>query len=82
MRAVINQDAANCWRLRCSPRQAEMLGLAATSMTDKVIANRLELSVSTIRSYWQRFYRDNGVHSRTAAVVIWLTVGSPLKSDH
>jgi DNA-binding NarL/FixJ family response regulator len=58
--------------IRCSPRQSEMLRLAANGMTDKAIAHRLNLSVCTVRSYWQRLYKENGIHSRTTAVVGWL----------
>ncbi len=56
-----------------SPRQEQILTLAAAGLSDKEIAGHLNLSVCTIRTHLQRFYKDNDVHSRTRAVALWLT---------
>src|SRR5438093_10563039 len=59
-------------RLHVTGRQAQILDLAARDLSDKQIAGRLSLSIPTIRTQLQRFYKANGVHSRTGAVVLWL----------
>ena len=59
-------------RLHVTGRQAQILDLAARDLSDKQIAGRLRLSIPTIRTQLQRFYKANGVHSRTGAVVLWL----------
>jgi DNA-binding NarL/FixJ family response regulator len=55
-----------------SPRQAQIVSLVAGGLGDKEIAQRLGVSVSTVRTHLQRLYRDIGVHSRSRAVVTWL----------
>lgn len=57
---------------RITRRQAQMLELAAEGLTDKEIAARLGLAVPTIRSYWQRLYKENRIHNRAAAMAFWL----------
>ncbi len=49
-----------------------MLSLAAAGLSDKEIGQQLRLSVGTVRTYWKRFYRSSGVHSRAAAVALWV----------
>jgi DNA-binding CsgD family transcriptional regulator len=58
--------------VRATPRQRQILNLAASDLSDKEIAARLGLSISTIRTHLERFYAANGVHSRTGAVGLWL----------
>lgn len=53
-------------------RQAQILDLAARDLPDKQIAKRLGVSLSTIRTQLERFYKANGIHSRTGAVGLWL----------
>lgn len=68
--------------MRVSPRQAQILSLAADALTDKEIAARLGLSLFTIRSHIQRFYFLNNVHNRAGAVAIWLRSQTrPVPSD-
>jgi DNA-binding CsgD family transcriptional regulator len=59
-------------RLRVTSRQAQMLGMAAQDIPDEQIAARLQISLPTVRTQWQRFFRANGVHSRAGAVALWL----------
>ena len=66
------QPSARDRGLRISRRQVQILELAARDFSDKQIAVELGLSLSTVRTQWQRFYRSNGVHSRTGAVGLWL----------
>lgn len=53
-------------------RQGEVLSLAARGLTDKEIAERLSLSVSTIRTHLVRFYETNDLRNKTEAVAAWL----------
>jgi DNA-binding NarL/FixJ family response regulator len=58
--------------LRVTCRQAEILDLAARDLAVKQIAGHLGLSVSTVRTQLQRFYKANALHSRAGAVALWL----------
>jgi DNA-binding NarL/FixJ family response regulator len=58
--------------VHCSPRQAEILALVARGLSDKQIANQLQLSPHTVRSYLNRFLHDHGLANRAAAAVVWL----------
>lgn len=58
--------------LRISNRQREILALAASGLTDKQIADQMSLSVSTIRTHLERFYRTNQVKNKSEAVAAYL----------
>lgn len=45
-------------------REREIAGLAATGLTDKEIADRLQLSVRTVHSHLHRSYRKLGISDR------------------
>lgn len=51
-----------------SPREREMLKLLAEGYRYKEIADRLELSIETVRSYIRSVYTKLQVHSRTEAL--------------
>ena len=53
-------------------RQAEILELVASGLSDKEIASRLGVSPRTIQSHLDRLYLQHGFHKRTAAVAAWL----------
>lgn len=53
-------------------RQEQILQLVATGLSDKEIASKLGLSARTVQSHLDRFYLENGVHKRAAAVAILL----------
>ncbi len=55
-----------------SPRQVQILQLAAAGLADKQIAARLGVKPRTVRTHLERLYERHEVHSRTAAVVMWL----------
>lgn len=55
-----------------SPRQQEILQLLARGSTVKEIADQLQLSVETIRSYIKLVYQKLHVRSRTEAVLKYL----------
>jgi len=57
--------------LHVTPRQRQILDLAVRGLTDKEIAAELGVAVSTIRTHLERFYRENGLRSKTGAVAAW-----------
>jgi DNA-binding CsgD family transcriptional regulator len=57
--------------LRVTSRQREILDSAVRGLTDKEIAANLGLSVSTVRTYLERFYRVNGLRNKAEAVAAW-----------
>jgi DNA-binding NarL/FixJ family response regulator len=59
---------------RLAPREVEVLHLLATGRPYKQIADELELSMGTIRTYVRRLYGKLEVNCRTEAVVKYLTV--------
>ncbi len=60
---------------RLSQRETEVLGLIARGLGNKEIAERLSLSVETIRSYLKNIYEKMHVHSRAEAVAKYITGG-------
>ena len=58
-----------------SPREMEVLGLAAEGLTNKEIAYRLGLSERTIQFHMNSVFNKTGTNSRTEAVVVALKNG-------
>ena len=58
--------------LRAGPRQQQILALLARGMTDAQTAEKLQLSIATVRTYLSRLYSSNGFRNRTEAVASWL----------
>jgi DNA-binding NarL/FixJ family response regulator len=59
-------------RLLSSDRQREMLELLAFGEPYKAIADKMGLSIHTVRGYIRRIYEKLQVHSRTEAVAKYL----------
>jgi len=59
-------------RLLLSDRQREMLELLARGEPYKAIADKMGLSIHTVRGYIRRIYEKLQVHSRTEAVAKYL----------
>jgi DNA-binding NarL/FixJ family response regulator len=57
---------------RLAPRELEVLHLLSTGRPYKQIADELELSMGTIRTYIRRLYGKLHVNCRTEAVVKYL----------
>jgi DNA-binding NarL/FixJ family response regulator len=55
-----------------SPREKEVVEALAQGDTYKEIADRLNISIPTVRTYIQRIYEKLHVHSRTEAVAKYL----------
>ena len=60
---------------RLSQRETEVLGLIARGLGNKEIADRLSLSVETIRSYLKNIYEKMHVHSRAEAIAKYMGGG-------
>jgi DNA-binding NarL/FixJ family response regulator len=58
-----------------APREKEVLKLLADGCPYKEIADVMEISLGTVRTYIQRIYEKLHVHSRTEAVVKFLDRG-------
>jgi len=58
--------------MRVTRRQAEILQLIRSGLSDKEVAGKLGVSHSTIRTHLKRVYRQHHVHSRAEAVADWL----------
>ena len=56
-------------RALLSPREAEVLDLAALGLTNQQIATRLQVSVHAVKFHLAGVYRKLGVANRTEAVV-------------
>jgi len=56
-----------------SGREAQIVELIALGCEDKEIASRLGISRRTVRTHLERLFSDLGVHSRAAAVAIWMS---------
>jgi DNA-binding CsgD family transcriptional regulator len=68
------EDLKNVSGVQITHGQAQILDLAARDLGVKQIARQLGLSVPTVKTQLQRFYRANGLHSRAGAVALWLGV--------
>lgn len=54
-----------------SPRQAQILDLAATGLSDKEIAHRLHVTHRTVRTHFENLFRDHGIRNRSQAIAVW-----------
>jgi len=61
--------------LALSPREREVLQLAANGLENKQIAARLELSEATVKGYLRTAFERLGARSRAEAVAIGLRLG-------
>jgi DNA-binding CsgD family transcriptional regulator len=64
--------------LRLTDRQAQVLQLLATGVSDKDIATHLQISPRTVHKHLERCYRTLAVRTRSeAAAVAWATLDAP-----
>ena len=67
---------------RLTPRQAQILNLAANGLSDKQIANRLGITHRTVRTHFEKLFHDRGIRNRSQAIALWSarsTVGHHLR---
>jgi DNA-binding CsgD family transcriptional regulator len=55
-----------------SPREREVLGMAAQGLTNQQVAANLEVTVHAVKFHLASIYRKLGVNNRTEAAVVWL----------
>lgn len=62
---------------RLTPREVQVLALAAQGLANKEIAANLDppCSEETVRKHMRSVFAKLGVNSRTGAVVVWLEHG-------
>ncbi len=65
-------DTKTSFALHVTPRQAEILGLIASGLSDKQIGSKLGVSPRTVQSHVDRIYLQNGLHKRTALIAAWV----------
>ena len=69
---------------RLTPRQAQILGLAANGLSDKEIARRLGVTHRTVRTHFEKLFHDRGIRNRSQAIALWSahsTARQPRPSD-
>jgi DNA-binding NarL/FixJ family response regulator len=71
-RSAGNNKSTSGTRLLLSDRQREMLELLAVGEPYKAIADKMGLSIHTVRGYIRRIYEKLQVHTRTEAVAKYL----------
>jgi len=62
-----------------TPREREIAGFAASGLTDRAIAERLDISVRTVQTHLARVYNKLGARSRRE-LLAWLPVARPMRS--
>lgn len=60
-----------------SPRELEVLEMAARGLTNAQIAKRLFVTVHAVKFHLAGIYRKLGVGNRTEAAVMYLRAGGP-----
>ena len=58
--------------LHVTARQAQVLALIASGLSDKEIAARLGVAHRTVRTHLDRLLHEHRLHNRTEAVAAWL----------
>jgi DNA-binding NarL/FixJ family response regulator len=61
---------------RLSPRELEVLNMAALGLTNHEIAGRLEVTVHAVKFHLAGIYRKLEVANRTEAAVVYLRSGA------
>jgi DNA-binding CsgD family transcriptional regulator len=59
-----------------TPRQAQILSLAASGLSDKEIAKQLGVAHRTVRTHLEKLYRDRGIRNRSQAIALWSRISS------
>jgi DNA-binding CsgD family transcriptional regulator len=54
-----------------TPRQAQILSLAANGLSDKQIAKRLGVTHRTVRTHFEKLFHDRGIRNRSQAIALW-----------
>ena len=54
-----------------TPRERDVLSLAAQGKPNKLICRELDIGMGTVKSHLLPAYRKLGVHNRTQAALAW-----------
>jgi DNA-binding CsgD family transcriptional regulator len=54
-----------------TPRQRQILDLAARGFSDKEIGQKLGVTHRTVRTHLENLYRDRGIRNRSQAIALW-----------
>jgi DNA-binding CsgD family transcriptional regulator len=54
-----------------TPRQAQILALAANGLSDKEIAKRLGVTHRTVRTHLEKLFHTRGIRNRSQAIALW-----------
>jgi len=64
-----------------SPREGSVLGLVVSGLSNQQIADRLYLSINSVKTYIRSTYRKVGVSSRAQAVAWGIQHGFPVRDE-
>ena len=64
-----------------SPREGSVLGLVVSGLSNQQIADRLYLSINSVKTYIRSTYRKVGVSSRAQAVAWGIQHGFPVNAE-
>lgn len=78
---LVRREDSNPAGQQLSPREHQLLVLAARGYTDQGISNHLGISVATVGTYWGRIRIKMGPLSRTELVAHFLTVEAAHEVD-
>jgi DNA-binding CsgD family transcriptional regulator len=70
-----------CARHHLSPREVDVVRLLLEGLTTNAMADRLSISLHTVRDHFKRLYRKTGVRSRSELLSLLSTAGSPPAMD-
>ncbi len=65
-----------------TPREAEIVGLIVSGLSNREIGERLQLSINSVKTYIRSAYRKMGVERRTQAVLWGLDNGIDAERPH
>ncbi len=64
-------NGADLSTARLTPRQVQILNLAARGLSDKEIARQLGIAHRTVRTHFEKLFRDRGIRNRSQAIALW-----------
>ena len=64
----VQREVGDCWYDNLSPREQDVVPLMAQGLTDKRIANNLNISPSTVKKHVHNILRKANVDSRVLVV--------------
>jgi DNA-binding CsgD family transcriptional regulator len=68
---LANEHAGGIQPPHLTPRQAQILELAASGLSDKEIARRLNVAHRTVRTHFEKLFRETGIRNRGQAIAVW-----------